>query len=691
MDVRLYWSGDLPGYLGPLLEALEALPETEDAPDGEVVFCPDATAFPPPTDTADGYVAAVPNTDGLYNPATREPLAQSLAGWAQRGSLFVVPTPSAAANLRVLLSLPAERVHVVTLPLPPERIPPAAANGPGADVLAIPPIAYNSLLPAVNLVRLAGLDPRLVIADPAAEPVVRPGGLANAHGLLAGQEAVAVPDWREEIASAGAIVLFESHPGDGWKLRQALASGVPVVTPQTSLVSDHLTAVGAGAYPYANPNNTASLAAAIAAALRRDRGTDLEAAAREAVLAESWPGAASALYGVLMESLAPGAVPAAPAEETAPVRAGVTNERLSVCVLNPRSSEGGGERFMRELVVAMALHGSKPQVRLVCQIKPFEPFDPGTAMLERAGVDVRTVPGADFDQVAAREIDGADIVYYSWPHMSDPLVTKAPLACTFHDLNWKHFDVYDPADKVQLEAQTPRWIELSSALVHSSNFIRGEMQHYYGTPDSLSHVIPLTAETPAEPATQAEREGVRRRFGLPERFLLSPAGCHLHKNYPVLDAALRVLRRQGRPIKVVASGAGTDIRYHGPDLIGLGYVNARELQSLYEESDGMVQTSLYEAGSFPMWEAMTVSKPVAISRVPPIVEQVERLGATVELFDPLDPDDVAAALARLWDGSPATTPQALERNAAATAARTWDDVAGDYLELFADLRAAHGA
>jgi glycosyltransferase involved in cell wall biosynthesis len=311
--------------------------------------------------------------------------------------------------------------------------------------------------------------------------------------------------------------------------------------------------------------------------------------------------------------------------------------------------------------------------------------------LRRAGVDVVTVPGGDFDQVATRELQGFDVVYYSWPHMSEPLPTKQPLVCTFHDLNWKHFDVYDPPDKVQLEAQTPRWIEQCAALVHSSNFIRGEMHHYYDTPDSLSHVIPLTAETPADPATPEEREGVRRRWGLPERFLLSPNGCHLHKNYPVLDAALRMLRRRGRPVKVVASGGGTDVRYHGPDLIGLGYVSARELQALYEESDGMVQTTLYEAGSFPMWEAFTVHKPVAISRVPPIVEQVERLGATVELFDPLNPQDVAGALARLWDGSSATDAEAIERNAAATAARTWNDVADDYLNLFADLRAAHDA
>jgi glycosyltransferase involved in cell wall biosynthesis len=112
------------------------------------------------------------------------------------------------------------------------------------------------------------------------------------------------------------------------------------------------------------------------------------------------------------------------------------------------------------------------------------------------------------------------------------------------------------------------------------------------------------------------------------------------------------------------------------------------LQALYEESDGIVQTTLYEAGSWPMWEANVVGKPAAISRIPSVVEQVERLGTVAELFDPLDPDDVAAALARVWDGSPATDPQTLAANAAAVSSRSWDDVASDYLGLFAELRRA---
>src|SRR4051794_23416191 len=162
MDVRLYWSGEAPEYLPPLLEALESLPETDGAPNGEVLFCPDATAFPAPAEPADGMVAAIPITDVLYDPETRDALAGALTGWAEQGALFIVPTSSAASHLRVLLSLPAERVHVVPLPLPPARIPAEArTNG---DVVAIPPITYASLLPAVKLVRLAGAEPRPPLA-----------------------------------------------------------------------------------------------------------------------------------------------------------------------------------------------------------------------------------------------------------------------------------------------------------------------------------------------------------------------------------------------------------------------------------------------------------------------------------------------------------------------------------------------
>ncbi|HEY1511263.1 MAG TPA: glycosyltransferase [Solirubrobacteraceae bacterium] len=690
MEVTLHWNGDWPEYLAPMLTALESLPEAEHAPDGAVAFCPDATAIAPPAQPAGALVAAVPFAEDLFDPNRRDALGAVLAQWAQRGAVFTTPTPTVAAALRAGLNLPADRVRSAPLPLPPERIP-SLTRHVGEDILALGPVNYGALLPALGLLRIAGLDRRLLIADPDAGPVVAPGGLATAYGLLAGREVQVVSDWRAAVASAGAILISDSPSTDGVTLREALATGVPVVASNASLVRDHLSGIGAGAYVHQGQHDLQGFVGSVAAALRRDRGHGLEAAAREAVLAETWENAARELLETFTAALAPApaAAPSATAHalnapETAP-RVQVVRDPLELCVVNPKASGGGGERFMRALVGAIAAHRSAPRVKLVCHVDPGAAFDPGTERLQRAGVQVRTVSGSELESALAAELGGSDVVYYSWPHSADPPAIDKPLVCTFHDLNWKHFDVINPAGKAEMERQAPLWIERCSAIVHSSRFIRDELQRYYDAPKSLTRVILTAAEAPATPTTAAERDRVRRRFALPERFLLSPNGRHLHKNYPVLDAALRVLRREGRPVPVVASGLATDL-YNGPDLIGLGYVSSRELDALYDECAGVVQTTLYEAGSFPMVEAMSAGKPVAISSIPPIIEQVESWGVVAELFDPLDPEDVAGAIWRLWEGSEATEPHTIAANAKAVQTRTWDDVAGDYLKLFAELR-----
>ena len=48
---------------------------------------------------------------------------------------------------------------------------------------------------------------------------------------------------------------------------------------------------------------------------------------------------------------------------------------------------------------------------------------------------------------------------------------------------------------------------------------------------------------------------------------------------------------------VFATGMGTEC-FHGPDLIGLGYLTAREVQALYEMSAGMVQPTRIVCSAF---------------------------------------------------------------------------------------------
>ena len=285
-------------------------------------------------------------------------LTEPLAAWAERGALFIVPTSYAAAALRALLGLAPERVRVVPVPLPPARIPPACSDG-GEDVLAIYPTAYSWVLTAVSLLRIVGLEPRLLLAGPGADALVRPAGAVGSYGLLAGREVLAVSDWREAVPSAGAIVLSGSDCGMGSTLREALATGRPVVAGATPWVTEHLATIGAGAYMY---EDSRTLVSALLSALRRDRGEALERAAREAVLSERWESSARALFTTLLDAIGhPPSIQLSEPPEHASIPASepavkVVSEPLRVCVLNPNSSGGGGERFMRQLVLAMASH-----------------------------------------------------------------------------------------------------------------------------------------------------------------------------------------------------------------------------------------------------------------------------------------------------------------------------------------------
>ena len=76
----------------------------------------------------------------------------------------------------------------------------------------------------------------------------------------------------------------------------------------------------------------------------------------------------------------------------------------------------------------------------------------------------------------------------------------------------------------------------------------------------------------------------------------------------------------------------------------LGYVPSEQLGSLYREASLLVLPSLYEGFGFPPLEAMSCGTPVAVSRIPALVETVGDAGL---YFDPRSPEDMARAIERV--------------------------------------------
>jgi glycosyltransferase involved in cell wall biosynthesis len=125
---------------------------------------------------------------------------------------------------------------------------------------------------------------------------------------------------------------------------------------------------------------------------------------------------------------------------------------------------------------------------------------------------------------------------------------------------------------------------------------------------------------------------------------------------------------------------------HGDQLLLTGFVPDRELSALYRRCGLFVFPSLYEGAGLPILEAMACGAPVIGSNVSSVPEILGDRRAT---FDPADPDEIAARIARTLDDD-----EELERLHRASAERTahftWDRVARRATEGYERALAAPG-
>lgn len=632
-----------------------------------------------PAEGADGAVVALlASVDPAIGESDEAAAARlRLELWVASGARLAAPAAAAARALELALALPRGAVADVPLPHPAAgtlaALPPPAA----LSVLAVRP-PYEVLLPAVRaLWALTGDRPYTFIAADDAKPYVEAGGLSQLYGLMGGVDITAVADWRSVVPAV--IVWFPAGLDAGHELREALATGRPLVVPYSPIAREHLRACGAPAYTFAGLHDPIGLASAVHAALADGERRRVGECARSAVLAESWE--PSGLR--VVDAVAP-----RPARSVPRPRA--RGERLAIALIDAQGSDGGGERLLTEIVEGLCRHPSAPDVRLVCVDDPDVNFSPPLRRARAAGATVLAARRSEAGELARTALAAADVGWQIWAQTAEPFASPTPVVATIHDLAPVRFDVIGGADPATAERIVRGWVDEAAALTCSSRFIRGDIEDLIPEATGRFTVIPLTAPRADATPTPEQIGAVRRRYALPAKFLLSPAPRARHKNYAVLVSALDRLRAAGRPITVIATGSGTDHAYWGPDLIGLGYVPAADLAAIRSLASGVVQTTLYESGSFPVFEAMLAGLPVACSRIAPLLEQLERDGAHAQLFDPGDPEELTVALTAIWQPSPHDVRNFYE-NAERVGRRTWIDVAGDYLEVLEGAARAGGA
>jgi glycosyltransferase involved in cell wall biosynthesis len=230
---------------------------------------------------------------------------------------------------------------------------------------------------------------------------------------------------------------------------------------------------------------------------------------------------------------------------------------------------------------------------------------------------------------------GLDAVHYPLTIALPTL--QLPSAVTVHDLqHLDHPELFSRAERLWRARTHERSARAADAVIVPSQFVRRRAVELLGLPPERVHAIPWGVDH------QRFRPGDEAR----EPFLLYPARPWPHKNHARLFEAFARLREERPELRLVLTGGGHEGRVLPEGVEVSGHVSLDELASLYRRAACLVFPSLYEGFGQPPLEALACATPVAASNLPAIAEVV---GDAAALFDPNEPEDIAAVVGGVLD------------------------------------------
>lgn len=298
------------------------------------------------------------------------------------------------------------------------------------------------------------------------------------------------------------------------------------------------------------------------------------------------------------------------------------------------------------------------------------------------------------DRARSAECDAWVIPYdgFDWP-------LDFPSVLVIHDLVHVHFRDTFPAEVLErLEAIIPQRAAEATLCACMSDFIlHNDLEGVLRLPPSKTRRI-----RPAAPEDFPEVSAADvRRLRPPQLnrpFVLFPAAFRPYKNHRLLVEMLRELEAEGEDwLDLVFTGFAS-MPSELAELVArrrlegrvhtLGFVDRRTLAVLYSRAFATLVPSLYEQGSFPIYEALAWKCPAACSSIPALREQCASLGDAMLYFDPHDPREAARVVLEIRDRR-AEIIAAQQAAKAALWQRTWRDAAGEWLSVLREAAALH--
>ncbi len=287
-----------------------------------------------------------------------------------------------------------------------------------------------------------------------------------------------------------------------------------------------------------------------------------------------------------------------------------------------------------------------------------------------------------------RVVGGADLVYL--PNLNFA-AAGCPMAVTVHDLSFRRYPEFFSA-KQRLWHRlvgAERLLNKARTVIAVSRHTKDDIAETYGIDTDRIGVVTPAVSDDYGPATSAQKDAVRRKYGLPERFLLYLGTLEPRKN---IEGLIRAFGMAGSDIDlVIAGGKGWmyDRIFRSAKASAkkghihfTGYVEETDKPALYSAADAFVYPSFYEGFGMPALEAMACGTPVIASQTSSLGEVVAEAGL---LVNPSDPEEMAYAIDSLMTDEKLRSRLA-EAGHRRAADYSWDRSAADLEEIFSKMK-----
>lgn len=192
----------------------------------------------------------------------------------------------------------------------------------------------------------------------------------------------------------------------------------------------------------------------------------------------------------------------------------------------------------------------------------------------------------------------------------------------------------------------------SDTVVAISEHVKNDIVRHYKIPPDKVFVTYMAADLESfYPRKKEDVEAVRKKYKLPERFVLYIASSLPHKNYKRLFEAFKKVSRREKGIKLVLIGSrdyGQEVIVQAIKELGmersvvfLGWLPFEDIPPIYCASDVFVFPSLHEGFGIPVIEAMACGVPVVCSDIEPLDEVA---GGAAHLVDPESVDSIVGGI-----------------------------------------------